>query len=68
MLVVRNPSPLSNLAVIGRLEFLHRRYVTVRIPPTVAEELAALSHPPGAQQIQIAVATPSDGLTRQWAA
>lgn len=44
MLVVSNTSPISNLAIVGRLEFLRRRYALVRIPPPVADELAALTH------------------------
>jgi uncharacterized protein len=56
MLAVSNTSPLSNLAIIGRLEFLQRRYGFVRIPPAVAEELAALTHLAGAQRIQAALA------------
>ncbi len=53
MLVVSNTSPISNLAIIGRLEFLKRRYGLVRIPVAVADELAALSHPAGAQRIKL---------------
>ena len=56
MLVVSNTSPISNLAIVDRLEFLHRRYGIVRIPVAVANELAALSHPTGAQRIQSALA------------
>jgi len=56
MLVVSNTSPISNLAVVGRLEFLRLRYGAVRIPVAVAGELAALSHPAGAQRIQSALA------------
>ena len=44
MRVVSNTSPLCNLAVIGRLDLLKRRYGEVRIPPAVAAELSALSH------------------------
>jgi len=44
MRIVSNTSPLSNLAIIGRLDFLKRRYGEVRIPLAVAQELAALSH------------------------
>ena len=55
MLVVSNTSPISNLAIIGRLEFLKQRYGLVRIPVAVADELAALSHPAGAQRIKAAL-------------
>jgi uncharacterized protein len=44
MRVVSNTSPLSNLAIIGRLDFLKQRYGTVLIPPAVLRELIALSH------------------------
>jgi hypothetical protein len=56
MLVVSNTSPVSNLAIIDRLDFLRRRYDIVRIPPAVAGELAALTHPTGRQRIQAAIA------------
>jgi uncharacterized protein len=56
MLVVSNTSPVSNLAIIGRLDFLRRRYDIVRIPSAVAVELAALTHPAGSQCIQAALA------------
>lgn len=42
MRVVSNTSPLSNLAIIGRLDLLKQRYSTVRVPPAVSRELAAL--------------------------
>ncbi len=45
MRAVSNSSPLSNLAIIGRLDLLKRRYGEVRIPPAVAAELSQLSHP-----------------------
>ena len=56
MLVVSNTSPLSNLAIIGRLDFLRRRYEIVRIPAEVAVELAVLTHPAGLKCIQAALA------------
>jgi len=56
MLAVSNTSPIYNLAVIGRLDFLRRRYAEVRIPPEVAMELDALSHPAGRQNIRAALA------------
>jgi len=56
MLIVSNTSPISNLAVIGRLEFLQRRYGLIRIPSAVADELGALTHPAGVQHIQSALA------------
>lgn len=59
MLVVSNTSPISNLAIIGRLDFLKKRYDVVRIPTAVADELAALTHPAGAACIRAAI-------TSQW--
>lgn len=44
MLVVCDTSPVSNLAIIGRLELLRAQFGTVRMPSTVARELAALRH------------------------
>jgi predicted nucleic acid-binding protein len=55
MRVVSNTSPVSNLAIIGRLELLERRYGQVRIPREVATELSGLSHPAGRAQIQAAL-------------
>lgn len=40
MRVVSNTSPISNLAIIDRLDLLYRRYTTVSIPGIVADELA----------------------------
>jgi hypothetical protein len=56
MRVVSNTSPLSNLAVIGRPEFLQRRYGEIVIPSEVALELSALSHSAARSQIQSALA------------
>ena len=56
MRVVSNTSPLSNLAVIGRLELLQHRYGTVRIPPEVAQELDRLSHAEGKARLAAAMA------------
>ena len=56
MRVVSNTSPISNLAIIGRLDLLKRRYGTVRIPSAVAAELSALSHPAGKARITAALA------------
>ena len=56
MLVVSNTSPISNLAIIGRLDFLRQRYVSVLIPAEVAVELAALTHPAGLLGVQTALA------------
>jgi len=40
MLVVSNTSPLSNLAIIGRLELVREQLGEVVIPPAVREELS----------------------------
>lgn len=42
MLVVSDTSPLSNLAIIGRLDLLQQQFVEVIMPPAVARELRAL--------------------------
>ena len=56
MRVVSNTSPISNLAIIGRLDLLKRRYGAVRIPLAVAAELTALSHPAAKAHITAALA------------
>ena len=56
MRVVSDTSPISNLAIIGHLDLLKRRYGAVRIPPAVASELSALSHPAAKAQITAALA------------
>lgn len=49
MVVVSNTSPLSNLAIIGRLDLLREQLGSVTIPPAVRIELSR--HPnPGARQ------------------
>jgi len=56
MRVVSNTSPICNLAIIGRLELLPRRYGGVSIPREVALELGAMSHQAARSQIQAALA------------
>jgi len=56
MRVVSNTSPLSNLAIIGRLELLRERYGRVVLPPAVKAELDALSHNAGAVLLRAALA------------
>lgn len=56
MRVVSNTSPLSNLAIIGRLDLLKQRHGTVHIPPAVAQELSALSHPAAKARLTVALA------------
>lgn len=55
MRVVSNTSPISNLAIIGRLDLLRERYARVAIPPAVRRELLALSHPAGRAAIETAL-------------
>ncbi len=55
MPAVSNTSPLSNLAIIGRLDLLRERYGTVLIPPAVQRELAALSHATARARIEAAL-------------
>jgi predicted nucleic acid-binding protein len=52
MTVVSNTSPVSNLAIIGRLSLLRIQFDHVLIPKTVDQELA-----------QLADASASDGLS-----
>jgi predicted nucleic acid-binding protein len=56
MRVVSDTSPISNLAIIGRLDLLKRRYDVVYIPLAVAQELSALSHPGAQSAIAAALA------------
>ena len=57
MRVVSNTSPVSNLAIIGRLELLRAKYDRVFIPQAVHDELARLTHGTGAAAIQNALAS-----------
>jgi len=56
MRVVSNTSPISNLAIIDRLELLKRRYSEIWIPAEVARELSAMSHTEAQARIQAALA------------
>jgi len=55
MRVVSNTSPVSSLAIIGRLDLLKQRYGRVSIPSAVARELSALSHPDGKARVMAAL-------------
>jgi uncharacterized protein len=57
MRVVSNTSPISNLAVIDRLDLLSQRYGTLVIPASVAHELARLQHASGKARIDAAIAS-----------
>jgi len=61
MLVVSNTSPLSNLAIIDRLEILRGQFGLITIPPGVQLELDRLSHP--AARVRLATAF-RDGWVR----
>lgn len=56
MLAVSNTSPISNLAVIGRLDLLRSQFGTVWIPNAVASELAVLPHAAARAAIETAIA------------
>lgn len=56
MRVVSDTSPISNLAIIGRLNLLTRLHGTVIISPVVADELARLRHADGRAEIEAAIA------------
>ena len=52
MIVVSNTSPITNLALIGRLDLLPQLYETLTIPDAVWHELVVKgAHLPSAQQI-----------------
>ena len=55
MRAVSNTSPISNLAIIGRLELLRQRYEHVAVPPAVAGELRNLTHPAARETIEAAI-------------
>ena len=59
MRVVSNTSPISNLAIIGRLDALFRQFGKVRIPPAVRRELARLEHDAGKQAVH-------EALSKEW--
>ena len=55
MRVVSNTSPISNLAIIDRLDVLSHQFGTIRIPEAVRRELSRLEHPAGRQAIAQAI-------------
>jgi predicted nucleic acid-binding protein len=55
MPVVSNTSPLLNLAIIGRLSLLRERFVEIRIPPAVLEELRVGEDLPGSAVLREAI-------------
>lgn len=56
MRVVSNTSPISNLAIIGRLDALSRQFGKVWIPAAVRRELSRLQHHAGKLAIDEALA------------
>jgi hypothetical protein len=57
MLVVSNTSPLSNLAIIGRLELLRDQLGVICIPPAVHTELGHLPMPQAREALGAAFRT-----------
>lgn len=52
MLVVSNTSPISNLAIVGRLDLLRSQFREIWIPIAVRSELDRLSHMVAVHEIQ----------------
>src|SRR5687767_5806272 len=53
MIVVSNSSPITNLAVIGRLELLRQLYSTIHIPDAVYDEIVVRgAGKPGSTEVQ----------------
>src|SRR5438046_2086329 len=55
MLVASNTSPISNLAIIGRLDLLRTLFHDISIPGAVRAELDQLHHPSALKEIQEAL-------------
>jgi len=55
MRAVSNTSPVSNLAIIGRLALLRQKFGQVVIPEAVARELSALDHAGGRASVEAAL-------------
>lgn len=55
MLAVSDTSPISNLAIIGRLNLLKSQFGRIQIPDAVASELAALPDPIARLTIETAI-------------
>jgi len=53
MLVVSDTSPVLNLAIIGRLDFLHQQFGTVWLPQAVIEELRSEQDLPGSAAVWV---------------
>lgn len=61
MRAVSDTSPISNLAIIGRLDLLRRLHQCVTIPPAVGRELSRLRDPAGRAAVESAL---TDGWLR----
>lgn len=55
MLVASNTSPISNLAIIGRLDLLRIQFHEVLVPGAVRSEILRLPHPAALKGIQQAI-------------
>jgi len=55
MRAVSNTSPLSNLAVIGRLSLLKSQFSEIWVPPAVVQELESHPDPVALAEIQAAI-------------
>jgi predicted nucleic acid-binding protein len=55
MLVASNTSPISNLAIIGRLNLLQSQFCEIWIPRAVQAELDQLGHPAALKDIRQAI-------------
>jgi predicted nucleic acid-binding protein len=55
MLVASNTSPISNLAIIGRLNLLRSQFREIWIPRAVQAELDQLGHPAALKDIRHAI-------------
>ena len=53
-MVVSNTSPLSNLAIVGRLDLLRDQFDSVLVPSAVHRELMRLEHGPAARLLDAA--------------
>ena len=54
MVVVSNTSPLSNLAIVGRLALVRDQFGSVLVPAAVHRELIQLRHPTAARLLDAA--------------
>jgi predicted nucleic acid-binding protein len=55
MVAVSNTSPLSNLAIIGRLDLAREQFESLLIPPAVRAELSRNPHPRAHELLELAI-------------